>query len=158
MTKIKFWLEYEGPYVAQFETFEDFKRVKQFYETNSESIIGMRIYCRENDGMMLFKEDEIKNKLDAIESYLFKCTSIYVSAHLSSLNINHDIEYYESEIGVKVYPPREGGIISKYIFNKPMNKADAEVILLTVIEKVIHSYPDYRREMVEKLIKEVKEC
>ncbi len=157
MTKIKFWFEYEGPYVSEFETLEDFIRVKQFYETNSETIIGMRIYCRENDGIMLFKEDEIKKRLDTIESYLCKGIVTQISRHLRALNIQHDIEYYESEICVNVYPPREGGIISKYSFNKPRNKADVEIILNVVIEKVLRSSYDYRREIAKKLIKETNE-
>lgn len=158
MAKIKFWFEYEGPYVDEFETYEDFKRVKQFYETNSETIIGMRIYYRENDGMMLFKEDEIKKRLDAIESYLCKGIVTQISTHLSALDIQHDIEYYESEICVTVYPPIEGGIISKHIFNRPSNKADAETILIIVIEKVLRSSHDYRREIAKKLIKEANQC
>lgn len=158
MSKIKFWFEYEGPYVSEFETLEDFIRVKQFYETNSKTIIGMRIYCRENDGIMLFKEDEIKKRLDTIERYLCKGIVTQISTHLRALNIQHDIEYYESEIGVKVYYPREGGIILNHIFNIPKNKADVEYILIIVIKKVLRSSHDYRREIAKKLIKETNEC
>lgn len=156
MAKIKFWTEDEGPYVSEFETLEEFIRVKQFYETNREIIIGIRIYCRENDGIMLFKEDEIKKRLDTIESYLCKGVATQVSTQLSALDIKHDIEYYEYEIGVKVYTPREGGLITKYIFNTPRNKEDVEIILSIVIEKVLRSSYDYRREIAKKLIKEAK--
>lgn len=158
MAKIKFWFEHEGPYVSEFETLEDFKRVKQFYETNSESIIAMRIYCRENDGLMLFKEDEIKKRLDTIESFLCKGLVSQISTRLSAVNIQHDIEYSESEIGVKVYPPRGGGRLSNHFFNIPSNKADVEGILIIVIEKALRSSHDYRREIAEKLIKEEKQC
>lgn len=144
--------------MSEFETLEDFIRMKQFYETNRESIIGMRIYFRENDGIMLFKEDEIKKRLDTIERYLCKCIVTQISTHLRDLNIQHDIEYYESEICVKVYHPREGGIISKHIFNRPSNKADVETILIIVIEKLLRSSHDYRREIVKKLIKEANQC
>lgn len=156
MCKIKFWFEHEEPRVDSFETLEDFKRVKQYYEANSESIICIRIYYRKYDGRILFTEDEIKKKLGEIERCLCNNLVTQVSLSLSALNIKHDIEYYESEIAVKIYSTIEVGLITKYFFNIPRNKADADVILGTVIERVLSSYQVYRREIAEKLINILK--